>query len=722
HLRDEAGLLRGAKALLHLNQAGGFDCSGCAWPEPADRSHFEFCENGVKALAEEATLRRVDAGFFAAHPVSELRARCDFWLGKQGRVTEPVYKPAGEDHYVPVDWSQAFKIVGDALRATEADRAVFYTSGRTSNEAAFLYQLFVRCLGTNNLPDCSNMCHESSGAALGDTVGLGKGTVSIEDFDDADLIWVIGQNPGTNHPRMLSSLERAKRRGAKIIAVNPLPEAGLTRFKNPQRVRGVVGSGTMLADLFLQIGLGADLALFSILNARLVAPDAPADAVDHRFIAEHCAGFEELKAHLGQLDLVALQQASGLSGEAIEQALAMQLKSKRTIICWAMGLTQHKASVPTIREIVNLLLLRGSIGRAGAGLCPVRGHSNVQGDRTMGIYEKPAAAFLDALEAEFGIVAPRRDGLDTVEAIRAMAAGEVDVFMGMGGNFLSAAPDTAATAAGMTRCRLTVQVSTKLNRSHVDCGEAALILPCLARSEEDRTGGRVQSITVEDSMSMVHASTGVLAPASADVRSEVSIVCGVAQATLVGSTVPWAEFERDYSLIRDRIARVIPGFKNFNQRLRESDAGFRLPHPANDGTFTGGGQARLSINQFVPIDIPAGHLLLQTVRSHDQYNTTIYGLDDRYRGISNGRRVVFVNPVDLHALGFADGDVVDVVGQRVDGQERRIEGFRLVSYPTARHSCAAYFPEANALVPLTSVAEGSNTPTSKSIVVRFERR
>ena len=705
------------RALLKLNQTNGFDCPGCAWPEADDRSHLEFCENGVKAIVEESTQRRVDDEFFAAHSVTALRERSGYWLGKQGRLTKPVYKAPGDDHYRPVGWDEAFRITATELRRSgDPQRAVFYTSGRTSNEAAFLYQLLVRRFGTNNLPDCSNMCHESSSAALGETVGLGKGSVSLDDVHAADLIFVVGQNPGTNHPRMLTALETAKDRGARIIAVNPLPEAGLIRFKNPKRVRGVIGRGTVLADLFLQVKVGSDLALFTLLNRALI----DAGAIDERFIAEHCDGFDELAAHLRNVDCDALLAATGLTAAAVTEAVALLARSERTIICWAMGLTQHKDAVKTIREVVNTLLLRGSLGRPGAGLCPVRGHSNVQGDRTMGIYEKPSDAFLDALASEFGFAPTRNPGYDTVEAIRAMRDGDVDVFIGMGGNFASASPDTAVTAAALARCRLTVQVSTKLNRSHVEVGEAALILPCLGRTEIDRTGGREQHVTVEDSMSMVHRSQGSAKPASPDLRSEVAIVCGLARALLpADANVDWDGFERDYDRIRDSIARVVPGFERFNERVARP-GGFRLPHPVNDGRFAGGGRALLTVNPFTAIDVPPGRLLLQTVRSHDQYNTTIYGLDDRYRGIHQGRRVVFVNPVDLTELGFADGDVVDVVSEFRDGVERRATSFRLVAYPTAAGTCAAYFPEANVLVPLDSTADGSGTPTSKSIVVRFE--
>ncbi|MFI5045080.1 MAG: FdhF/YdeP family oxidoreductase, partial [Acidimicrobiales bacterium] len=658
HTVHEAGIRRGVKALRLLNQERGFDCPGCAWPDPTDRSAFEFCENGAKAVAEEATLRRVGPEFFATHSIDDLRSRSDHWLGKQGRLTSPMIKGPGDSHYRPIGWNDAFGIVASALADSgDPDRAVFYTSGRTSNEAAFLYQLFVRMLGTNNLPDCSNMCHESSGVALTETVGLGKGTVSLSDIGEADLLVIVGQNPGTNHPRMLTTLEAAKANGARIIAINPLPEAGLIRFRNPQRPSGVVGRGTALADLFLQVKVGSDLALFTLLNRWLI----DADEVDHQFVDRHCDGLDELVAHLQATDVDGLVAATGLPITELREAFEMLVASERTIVCWAMGLTQHRSAVATIREIANTVLLRGSIGRPGAGLCPVRGHSNVQGDRTMGIYEKPAAAFLDRLDAEFGIRAPREPGHDTVDAIRAMQRGEVDVFFAMGGNFLSAAPDTAATAQALAGCKLTVHVSTKPNRSHVTCGETAIILPTLGRTDEDLTGGRAQAVTVEDSMSMVHLSHGSLDPPSADLRSEVAIVCGLARAVLgADSGVDWSALASDYDRIRDHIEAVIPGFERFNERVREP-GGFELAHPARVREFTGDGIAHLTVNPYVAIEVPIGRLLLQTIRSHDQFNTTIYGLDDRYRGISQGRHVVLVNPADLKGLALGDGEIVDVI-------------------------------------------------------------
>ncbi|TDB76297.1 FdhF/YdeP family oxidoreductase [Actinomadura sp. KC216] len=718
---DQMGVRRTALTLLRVNQKQGFDCPGCAWPEGDHRHVAEFCENGAKAVAEEATTRRITREFFARHSVSELAERSDHWLGQQGRLTEPMLKRAGSEHYEPVSWDEAFRLLASELTALESpDEAVFYTSGRTSNEAAFAYQLFVRAFGTNNLPDCSNMCHESSGSALSETIGIGKGSVLLDDLYRADLIFVVGQNPGTNHPRMLSALERAKKEGARIVAVNPLPEAGLMRFKNPQRTSGIAGKGTVLADRFLQIRLNGDLALFQALNRMLLESDAP-DAVDRGFLDAHTHGFDAFEKHVLGLDWDDVLEATGLTREEIAAALDDVLGAKKIIVCWAMGLTQHRNSVPTIREIVNFLLLRGNIGRPGAGVCPVRGHSNVQGDRTMGIWEKPKPEFLDALAAEFGFEPPREHGLDTVDAIRAMRDGRAKVFFGMGGNFVRATPDSAVTEAALRSCRLTAQVSTKLNRSHAVAGETALILPTLGRTERDVQGSGPQFVSVEDSMGMVHASRGRLAPASPHLLSEVSIVCRLARAVLPDSGIAWDAMERDYDVIRDHVSRVVPGFERYNARVRER-GGFTLPHaPRDERRFpTATGKANLTVNELEVLRVPEGRLLLQTVRSHDQYNTTIYGLDDRYRGIKAGRRVVFVNPSDLAALGLDDGAMVDLVSEWADGVERRAPSFRVVPYPTARGCAAAYFPETNVLVPLDSTAEISNTPTSKSVVVRLE--
>ncbi|MGW9244597.1 FdhF/YdeP family oxidoreductase [Streptomyces badius] len=718
--RQQMGVRRTAQTLLKVNQKDGFDCPGCAWPEGDKRHTAEFCENGAKAVAEEATLRRVTPDFFAAHPVADLAERSGYWLGQQGRITHPVYLPEGADRYEAITWDRAFAIIAEELTALGSpDEALFYTSGRTSNEAAFLLQLFAREFGTNNLPDCSNMCHESSGSALTETIGVGKGSVSLEDLHQADLIIVAGQNPGTNHPRMLSALEKAKQSGAKIISVNPLPEAGLERFKNPQTPHGMI-KGTPLNDLFLQIRIGGDQALFRLLNKLILATEG---AVDTAFVSEHTHGYEEFTKAAEAADWDETLRATGLTRAEIEQALTLVLASKRTIVCWAMGLTQHKHSVPTIREVVNFLLLRGNIGRPGAGVCPVRGHSNVQGDRTMGIFERPAPAFLDALDKEFGITSPRHHGMDVVRSIQALRDGEAKVFFAMGGNFVAATPDTTVTEAAMRRARLTVHVSTKLNRSHAVTGTRALILPTLGRTDKDVQAGGKQFVTVEDSMGLVHASRGNLTPASPHLLSEPAIVARLARAVLgAGSRTPWETFERDYATIRDRISRVVPGFEDFNTRIAAHPGGFALPHaPRDERRFpTATGRANFTAAPVEYPELPDGRLLLQTLRSHDQYNTTIYGLDDRYRGIRGGRRIVMVNPEDATALGLTDGAYTDLVSEWKDGVERRAEGFRIVHYPTARGCAAAYYPETNVLVPLDSTADTSNTPASKSVVIRFE--
>lgn len=721
---EQMGVGRTVKTLRLLNQREGFDCPGCAWPEPqGHRKMAEFCENGAKAVAEEATKRRIGPEFFAEHSIESLRTKTDYWLGQQGRITEPMVLRPGATHYTPISWDAAFTLMADELTALSSpDEAIFYTSGRTSNEAAFLYQLLVRSFGTNNLPDCSNMCHESSGSALNETIGIGKGSVSIKDFDLADLIVVIGQNPGTNHPRMLSALEDAKKNGAKIIAINPLPEAGLMRFKNPQNVAGVVGRGTALSDEFVQIKVGGDQALFQAIGHLLLQWDK----LDRTFIEAKTHGFEAYAESLRELDWDGVLTATGLTREQITRVAGMFVDSKRTIACWAMGLTQHKHSVPTIREVTNVMFLRGMIGKPGAGLCPVRGHSNVQGDRTMGIYEKMPEKFLLALENEFSISVPRKHGFDTVDAINAMRQGRGKVFIAMGGNFVSATPDTPVTEKALEQCSLTAHVSTKLNRSHVVHGRTALILPALGRTESDVQHSGEQFVTVEDSMSVVHRSRGRLKPASEQLLSEVSIVCRLARKTLGTShPVAWEEFEKDYDVVREHISRVVPGCTDYNTRVRQPD-GFVLPHPPRDSQefATATGKANFTANEMTVIEIPEGRLLMQTLRSHDQYNTTIYGLDDRYRGVKDGRRVVFVNPDDIKALGFSDGQMVNIISEWKDDPtgvvERRAESFRIVSYSTARGCVATYFPEANPLVPLDSKADISGTPTSKSVIVRLE--
>ncbi|WP_030559501.1 FdhF/YdeP family oxidoreductase [Streptomyces aureocirculatus] len=712
--------------LLTMNQVGGIDCPGCAWADPAPgrRHRNEYCENGAKHINDEATTRRVTAGFFREHSVSDLAGRSDMWLNQQGRLTEPMIKRPGSDHYEPINWNDALGVLARELKALASpDEAVFYTSGRASNEAAFVLQLFARAFGTNNLPDCSNMCHESSGFALSETLGTGKGTVSLDDLHHADLIFLVGQNPGTNHPRQLSALEEAKRNGGRIVAVNPLPEAGLRRFKNPQKPSGIIGRGTQIADRFLHIKPGGDLALFQALNRLLLEAEdvRPGTVLDHAFIDTHTSGFEEFAAHARTLDWDDVYAATGLTREEIEKVRDEVLRSERVIVCWAMGITQHKHGVPTIREIVNFLMLRGNLGRAGTGVCPVRGHSNVQGDRTMGIWEQMPDTFLDALREEFAFDPPRPHGLDSVNAIKAMREGRIKVFLALAGNFVRAAPDSEVTEEAMRSCRLTAHISTKLNRSHTVCGDTALILPTLGRTERDVQADGEQFVTVENSMSEVHTSQGRLEPASPLLLSEVAILCRLARHTLDGKAdIPWETFEGDYGTIRDRISRVVAGFHDYNARVTRP-GGFQLPNPVNEGVFPNKvGKALFTCNESVVPRAPKGHLLLQTLRSHDQWNTIPYTNNDRYRGIHGSRQVVLVNPADLTELGLTQGEHVDLVSVWADGTERRAEDFVIVPYPAAKGSAAAYYPETNVLVPLDSVADISNQPTSKGIVVRLE--
>jgi molybdopterin-dependent oxidoreductase alpha subunit len=723
------GVRRTAQLLTAINQKDGFDCMSCAWPDPAGhRKAAEFCENGAKAVTWEATPLVVESSFWREHSLSQLREKSEYWLGQQGRLTEPVYKAPGSDHYEPVSWHAAIELAAGALRSLDhPDQACFYTSGRASNEAAFIYQLLARALGTNNLPDCSNMCHESSGTALVETLGIGKATVAYEDFEKADLILVMGQNPGTNHPRMLTALEDAKRNGATIVAVNPLPEAGLIRYKNPQTVRGIAGKGTAIADQMLQIRLGGDHALLQAVIKRVLAAEdaSPGTVLDHDFIAEHTSGFDEMRAAISRLDDADVLEATGLTAEQIDQLSAHYLRAERVIVTWAMGVTQHTQAVDTIKEIVNLLLLRGHMGRQGAGAAPIRGHSNVQGDRTMGIWEKMPAWFHDGLDEEFSFTSPRHEGYDAVHAVRAMQRGEIRYWMSLGGNFIGAIADTTAAEQAMRGVDMTVQVSTKLNRSHVITGEAALILPTLGRTEIDRQESGDQFVTVEDTVCAVHASRGRIEPVAPGLLSEVAIISRLASRALRDrpdlAKIDWAGFEADYSTIRSHISRVVPDFEDYEAKVRAPD-GFILPNgPRDTRTFdTSTGRARFTGTTVEVIRVPAGRLLLQTLRSHDQFNTTIYGRNDRYRGIRNGRYVVFVNPDDIRECGLVDGQHVDIYSEWPGEPDRVLRGMRVVSYPTARGCAAAYFPEANVLVPLGSTARGSNTPVSKAVVVRLE--
>ncbi|MCI9887019.1 FdhF/YdeP family oxidoreductase [Micrococcales bacterium 31B] len=747
---EQMGPKRTLLTLLKVNQPDGFDCPGCAWPEPKHTHTAEFCENGAKAVAEEATTRRVTPAFFAQHSVADLRERSDFWLGQQGRIQQPMLLREGSTHYEETSWSEALDLIAEHLNALASPHdAIFYTSGRTSNEAAYAYQLLARALGTNNMPDCSNMCHESSGSALTETIGVGKGTVTLEDVETAELVVVAGQNPGTNHPRMLSALEINKHNGGSVVSVNPLPEPGLMRFKNPQKVRGIIGEGTKITDQFCHIRLGGDLAFFRGIAACLIAADDAAEAkghppvLDRDFIEKHTLGFDDYLAAVRATSWDDIEASSGLSRGEIETVAQRFIASRKTIVCWAMGLTQHKNSVPTIREVVNVLLLQGNIGKPGAGVCPVRGHSNVQGDRTMGIFEKPTEGFLAAVDAEHGITSPREYGYDVVEAITAMRESRDKVFIGMGGNFVRATPDSRATEEALENCALTVHVSTKLNNSHAITGRTALILPTHGRTEIDLQLTGKQFVTVEDSMGMVHASRGNLPPVGEEVLSEVAIVCEIARRTVgdLPAGPSWRDMREDYAVIRGSISRVIPGFEDFNERVTDK-GGFSLPNaPRDSRTFnTHTGKANFTVNAVDVLRVPEGHLLLQTVRSHDQYNTTIYGMNDRYRGIKDGRRVVFVNPADLDRLSLRDGDLVDITSLwpagadgrgtsilqvadlvETDGalEERVAPAFRVVAFDTKEGCVAAYFPETNVLIPLHSTADTSNTPTSKSVIVRL---
>ena len=726
HVLKEMNFARGAKALFALNQKGGFDCPSCAWPDPDDeRSPIgEYCENGAKAVADEATTKRLTAAFFAKNSVADLSLLNDYEIGKKGRIAEPVYLAAGASHYTPISWDEAFgKIATHLNKLKSPDEAVFYTSGRTSNEAAFLYQLFVREYGTNNLPDCSNMCHESSGVALNESVGIGKGSVKLEDFYKAEAILIIGQNPGTNHPRMLSALQKAKECGATIISINPLPETGLIAFSDPQSVKGALGIKSRLTDIFLQVKLNGDMALIQAIEKLLLAEEekAPGTVLDQNFIANSTQGFDAWKQNIEAQSLENLIEQTGLRQWQIDETVAALKDKTKIIACWAMGLTQHKNAVDTIKEVVNLLLIKGSIAKEGAGTCPVRGHSNVQGDRTMGIYEKPPQAFLDRIEKAFGFHPPQAHGYDVVDCIHAMHKGDAKVFFAMGGNFLSASPDTEYTADALQNCDLTVQVSTKLNRSHLVTGKEAIILPCFGRSDSDIINGEHQFITCENSMGVVQMSKGKLKPVSGDLRSEPQIVIGLAKATLGSkSVIPWDKYATHYDHIRDAIEAGIPGFDNYNERAREM-GGFYLPNSARDGKWnTLNGKANFNVSTPVAVTVADDELMMMTIRSHDQFNTTIYGLNDRYRGVENERRVIFMNPKDIKKLGFEAGELVDLYNFH-GGVERIARKFIIISFNIPLGCAATYFPEANILVPIDSVADKSNTPTSKMVILKLRK-
>ena len=730
----ETGFTRGVGDWVRVNKKDGFDCQSCAWPSPDDHRHlFEFCENGVKALTSEATKKKITPEFFREHSIADLQERSDNWLELQGRLVHPMVKLPGATHYEAIDWDRAFALMAEELNALPTpDAAAFYTSGRTSNEAAFLYQLFARQFGTNNLPDCSNMCHESSGAALNEAIGIGKGCVTLEDFEKADCIFILGQNPGTNHPRMMTVLERAKKNGARIVAINPMPEPGLMEvvnpnpqeYRNPLKFIGkmLFNKGTPLCDLWLPIRLNGDMAAMRGIMKEMLAEEdrAPGSVFDRRFIDEYTFGFAAFVTHLRATPWELILEGSGLTRDQIRDAARIAMGCKRIIACWAMGLTQHKNSVATIQEVMNFLLLGGNIGRPGAGPCPVRGHSNVQGDRTMGIWERMNDTFREKLGREFQFAPPAEDGADTVETIKQMHAGKIRFFLGMGGNFLAATPDTEYTAKAMQKCRLTAHVSTKLNRSHLITGEIALILPCLGRSEIDWQATGEQFVTVEDSMGIINPSRGHAEPASEHLLSEPTIVGRLAEATLGSrSKVNWKGLVANYDQIRDHIEHVIPGFENFNTRIRKDI--FYLPNDARDRRqfHTPTGKANFIVSELAPIKLGPGQYLMTTVRSHDQFNTTIYGLNDRYRGVYNGRRVIFMNAEDVAATGLQQGQLVDLTSH-YEGEERVARHFMVAPCRIPRRCTATYFPEANVLVPINSTADRSNTPTSKSLVISIK--
>ncbi|TSJ39402.1 FdhF/YdeP family oxidoreductase [Mucilaginibacter corticis] len=724
----EAGPKRGMEALFHMNKKGGFDCSSCAWPDPDDdRSPIaEYCENGAKALAEEATTKKLTGVFFAQNSVADLAQLNDYEIGKKGRIAEPVYLPKGGTHYQPISWDEAFKkIAGHLNNLKSPDEAAFYTSGRTSNEASFTYQLFVREFGTNNMPDCSNMCHESTSVALAEAIGIGKGTVTLNDFYETDVIIIMGQNPGTNHPRMLTALEKAKGNGAKIIAVNPLLEAGLMGFKNPQTVKGVLGINTQLADLYLQVKINGDMALLKAIEKLLYDAEvkAPGTVFDHEFIKYNTVGYTEILHQLATYDIDELAVAAGVPVKQIQEATDMLKDKKRIIICWAMGITQHENGVATVNEIVNLTLLKGSIGKPGAGLCPVRGHSNVQGNRTMMIWDKPKPEQLAKLKKVFGFEPPHKNGYDVVESIHAMNEGKLKVFFAMGGNFLSATPDTTYTAQGLRKMKLTVNVSTKLNRGHLVHGEESIILPTFSRSDKDMINGEPQFISCENSMGIMQMSKGILDPISDNLLNENQIVCKLAKATIGSRTViDWDRYANSYDAVRDDIEKVIPGFDDYNKRIREP-GGFYLPNGPRIGKFKTekyGDKVAFTINKLPEHKLADDEYMMTSIRSHDQFNTTIYGLDDRYRGIHNERRVIFMNRKDIRLAGFKEGELVDLYNYH-GGKVRVAHLFVVVPYNIPERNTATYYPETNVLVPIDSVAKKSNTPTSKLVLIKIKK-
>jgi len=723
HIFSRMSIKNSLKVLLKLNQKEGIDCPGCAWPDPTDRSKLgEFCENGVKAIAEEAMEKKANPAFFKKYSVKELQGKSDYWLGQQGRLTHPMILKANDTHYTPISWETANTIIGKELKNLNTpNEAAFYTSGRTSNEAAFLYQLFVRMYGTNNLPDCSNMCHESSGVALSKTVGIGKGSVTLDDLYKAEVILIFGQNPATNHPRMLSSLEKAKKNGAKIIVINPLKEAGLINFKNPQTPKGILSNGTNIADIYLQIKINEDVALLKAIMLQLFKlAEIKPDILDIEFINNKTSGFDSFKQEITSHNYTELVKKTGLTTDEINKTIELISSHKKIIACWGMGLTQHVNGVDNIQEVVNLLLMKGSIGKEGAGTCPVRGHSNVQGDRTMGIAEKPSKKLLDKISENFGFAPPKENGYSVVEAITAMYHKKVSVFIGMGGNFLSAAPDTKYTTQALNNCILTAHISTKINRSHLTPGKTALILPSMGRTDKFVKNGKAQFITVENSMGVVHSSKGVLTPPSKFVESEPVIVANIAKATLEQSKVDWDFLTEDYNNIRDLIDKTIDGFEDFNERVKQP-IGFELPNGARTGNFTTPNKkANFTINKLGSINPDSDEFIMMTIRSHDQFNTTIYGLDDRYRGIYNGRMIVLMNNEDIVVNNLKKGDKITLYNN-YKNINRQVSDFSVIPYNIPKGCIATYYPESNPLVPIDLIAHSSHTPSSKSIKVKIKR-
>jgi len=724
HAMKEMGVAKSFQALSKMNQKEGFDCPGCAWPDPEKPSKLgEYCENGVKALAEEGTNKKVDQGFFAKHSVEELSNWSDYQIGKSGRLLEPMVLRPGSIHYQPISWQDSYKLIAQELTKLSApDEAIFYTSGRSSNEAAFLYGLFIRAFGTNNMPDCSNMCHESSGVALSETLGIGKGSVTLEDFDKAEVVLVIGQNPGTNHPRMLSALQKCKENGGSVVSINPLEEAGLIRFKNPQEVKGVLGSGASITDVHLQVKINQDVSLLKLISKKLATLDAVTkDVFDHEFINTYTQGYDQFLKNIEQYDETQLLALCGVEENLIDKVVALLAKKSKIIICWAMGLTQHKNGVDNIKECVNLLLLKGSLGKPGAGTCPVRGHSNVQGDRTVGIMHHVSPSLNQSIETTFGFKPPKKEGLDTVHAISAMHQEKAKVFIALGGNFLSAASDTMYTAEALQKCDLTVNISTKLNRTHLVAGKTALILPTLGRSEHDEKNGKTRFFTVENSMGKVHRSKGLMKPVSQNLRSEPEIVGGIANAYFKGEhVVDWKGLSEDYQLIREKIAVTLKGFKDLEEKSKGT--GFYLPNNVRDLDFSKlpNQKAQFSICNVPKHGLKKNEFMLMTIRSHDQFNTTIYGLDDRYRGIYNERRVVLISQEDMDQYSLKNLDVINLISN-YDNIERKAINFLVISYNIPKGNLAAYFPETNVLVPYNHFAAKSNTPISKSIVITIEK-